>query len=48
MVDPLPAEGKDLAIKTATDEIMCQIAALLPISYRGIYANHPRTLELLS
>jgi len=30
-----------------TDELMCQIAALLPPSYRGIYADHPRLMELL-
>lgn len=30
-----------------TDELMCQIAALLPLSYRGIYADHPRLIELL-
>ena len=26
---------------------MCQIAAMLPGRYRGVYADHPRTLELL-
>lgn len=31
-----------------TDEIMCQIAALLPPEYRGFYANHPRLLALLT
>jgi len=31
----------------STDEIMCQIAALLPESYRGFYAEHPRLKELL-
>jgi len=30
-----------------TDEIMCQIAALLPPEYRGFYAQHPRLKELL-
>ena len=30
-----------------TDEIMCRIAALLPASYRGFYAEHPRLKELL-
>ena len=30
-----------------TDEIMCQIAAMLPPSYRGAYADHPRLHELL-
>lgn len=31
-----------------TDEIMCQIAALLPPGYRGFYADHPRLHELLA
>jgi 1-acyl-sn-glycerol-3-phosphate acyltransferase len=35
------------ALRLATDEIMCQIAALLPESYHGVYANHPRLKELL-
>jgi hypothetical protein len=26
---------------------MCQIAAILPERYRGVYANHPRLIELL-
>lgn len=46
-VAPLPVSNKDEALKTATDEIMCHIAALLPESYRGVYANHPRLRELL-
>ena len=31
-----------------TTELMCQIAALLPAEYRGVYADHPRLQELLS
>ena len=31
-----------------TDEIMCRIAALLPLAYRGVYAIHPRLQELLA
>jgi hypothetical protein len=27
--------------------MMCQIAALLPPSHRGVYADHPRLRELL-
>jgi len=49
-VDALPrGKGRDreAALRVATDEIMCQIAALLPEQYRGIYANHPRLKELL-
>ena len=41
-----PMAGTAPAIENATDEIMCQIAALLPENYRGVYANHPR-LEVL-
>jgi 1-acyl-sn-glycerol-3-phosphate acyltransferase len=45
---PLPVKGRDEALKTDTDEIMCQIAALIPPKYRGIYADHPRLKELLA
>ncbi len=31
-----------------TTELMCQIAALLPAEYRGVYAAHPRLQQLLS
>ncbi len=46
---PLPSEsqGRDEALKTDTDEIMCRIAALLPEEQRGFYAEHPRLKELL-
>ncbi len=45
-----PLEGKDRARQLAngTEEIMCQIAALLPDEYRGVYADHPRVQELLA
>jgi len=39
---------RDEAMRRATEEIMCQIAALLPESYRGVYADHPRLKELLN
>ena len=39
--------GREQAMREATDEIMCQIGALLPETYRGVYANHPRLKELL-
>ena len=35
----------DLACNT--EEIMCQIAALLPEHHRGVYAGHPRLAEIL-
>lgn len=40
--------GREEAMRQATDEIMCQIAAMLPESYRGFYAQHPRLKELES
>lgn len=43
---PLPKVNRDEALKLSTDEIMCQIAAILPERYRGIYANHQRVLDL--
>lgn len=39
--------GREEAMRQATDEIMCQIAAMLPENYRGVYAEHPRLKELL-
>lgn len=44
---PLPKQNRDETLQHYTDEIMCQIAALLPESYRGHYAQYPRTLELI-
>ncbi len=45
---PLPRRGREEALKTATDEVMCRIAALLPPRYRGVYAEHPRLQALLA
>ncbi|HWR65069.1 MAG TPA: lysophospholipid acyltransferase family protein [Bellilinea sp.] len=45
---PVPRENRAEIMQQQTDEIMCRIAALLPESYRGVYANHLRTLELLA
>lgn len=39
--------GREQAMREATDEIMCQLAALLPEKYRGVYADHPRLRQLL-
>jgi len=44
---PLKGQERDAALQAYTDEIMCRIAALLPPSYRGVYADHPRLKELL-
>jgi 1-acyl-sn-glycerol-3-phosphate acyltransferase len=35
-------------LRLATEEVMCQIGALLPAPYRGEYADHPRLRQLLS
>jgi 1-acyl-sn-glycerol-3-phosphate acyltransferase len=35
------------SLRRNTDEVMCQIAALLPPERRGYYADHPRLKELL-
>jgi 1-acyl-sn-glycerol-3-phosphate acyltransferase len=40
-------KSREEAMHSATDEIMCQIAALLPEKYRGVYADHPRLKEIL-
>lgn len=45
---PLERKEKDASLKRNTDEIMCQIAALLPQKYWGVYADHPRLHELLA
>lgn len=47
-LDPLPKKKKDEFLKKSTDEIMCQLAAILPASYRGYYKDHPRLKELLT
>lgn len=47
IIPPLPNKNRDLALQNYTDEIMCQIAVLLPEKYRGFYADHPRLKELL-
>lgn len=44
----LKSQEREEKLKEYTDEIMCQIAALLPEDYRGVYADHPRLKELLS
>jgi len=40
-------KGREQAMHEATGEIMCQIGALLPEKYRGVYADQPRLKELL-
>lgn len=47
IIPPLPKTDRDAALQKSTDEIMCQIAVLLPEKNRGVYAEHPRLKELL-
>ena len=44
---PIQRGAREAALQRNTDEIMCQIAAMLPEQYRGVYADHPRLKELL-
>lgn len=44
----LEPKRRDEQLASYTEEIMCRIAAELPESYRGIYADHPRLKELLA
>jgi 1-acyl-sn-glycerol-3-phosphate acyltransferase len=44
---PFTQEDRSLWLNQCTEEIMCQIAALLPEQYRGFYKNHPRLKELI-
>lgn len=45
---PIPKADRSQFFIEATDEMMCQIAALLPESHRGVYAGHPRLGALLA
>jgi 1-acyl-sn-glycerol-3-phosphate acyltransferase len=45
---PMQRHDRDAYLQAQTDEIMCQIAALLPAKYRGVYAEHPRLKALLA
>jgi 1-acyl-sn-glycerol-3-phosphate acyltransferase len=44
---PIKGQDRQQVLQQYTNEIMCQIAALLPPEKRGFYADHPRTQELL-
>jgi 1-acyl-sn-glycerol-3-phosphate acyltransferase len=48
ILPPFDPKNREAAVQHATDEIMCQIATLIPPHNRGIYADHPRLKELLS
>lgn len=44
----LDRNNREGQLQQLTDEVMCQIAAMLPEHYRGFYANHPRLKEILA
>jgi len=44
----LKGQDRDQALNAATEEIMCQIGAMLPEKYRGFYAQHARLKELVA
>jgi 1-acyl-sn-glycerol-3-phosphate acyltransferase len=44
---PIDRKERDTGLNRNTDEIMCRIAALLPLENRGAYAEYPRVHELL-
>lgn len=46
VIPSLPRRERDAFVKAQTDELMCRIAALLPPGYRGVYAEHPRLLQI--
>jgi len=47
LIPDIPKKDREFFLKEQTDEIMCQIAALIPEKNRGVYRNHPRLGELL-
>ncbi|MBN2146348.1 MAG: 1-acyl-sn-glycerol-3-phosphate acyltransferase [Anaerolineales bacterium] len=47
MLPPLVGKDREAHLHTCTEEIMCQIAALLPQEMRGYYVNYPRVQELI-
>jgi 1-acyl-sn-glycerol-3-phosphate acyltransferase len=47
LLAPVNRISRDEDLENNTEEIMCQLAALLPPENRGVYADHPRVNELL-
>lgn len=47
MIEIPKGSGREQAMRDATDEIMCRIAAELPERYRGVYKDSPRVKALL-
>lgn len=47
-IPPVSGKDREALLEQYTTEIMCQIAAILPPAYRGVYSDHPRLQEILS
>jgi len=45
---PLDPDDRSGSLGRNADEVMCQLAMLMPPERRGLYAEHPRLLELLA
>jgi 1-acyl-sn-glycerol-3-phosphate acyltransferase len=43
---PIDPQQRQSRLRADTDEIMCRIAALIPVQYHGYYANHPHLKSL--
>lgn len=43
---PIDPDNREESLRSATDEVMCRIAANLPEEYRGFYKDYPRIKEL--
>lgn len=48
ILPPVDRLNRERDLKQNTEEIMCQLAALLPPENRGVYADYPRVQELIS
>lgn len=44
----LDRDNRDGQLQHLTDEIMCQIASMMPEKYHGAYAENPRVKELIA
>jgi 1-acyl-sn-glycerol-3-phosphate acyltransferase len=44
----LDRNNREGQLQQLTDEVMCQIAAMLPEHYHGFYREHPRLKEILA
>jgi len=45
---PLDRDDRGASLRRNADEVMCHLAALLPPTYHGAYAENPRLRELLA